>query len=96
MTRSTDSVNVDFVNVKFLMLNGYHRCRSPRAVLGMHLGRIGQDLPVGENPAIPNFPEPVHQGQRQLSGEGFQGSRLGTSCSEAVVEGLGAVCFGTL
>ena len=34
------------------MLNGYNRCGSPRVVLDMHHGRIGQDLIVEENPVM--------------------------------------------
>ena len=47
VTRFTDSVHV-----RILTLNGYNCCGSPRAVLGMHPGRIRQDLPVGENLAM--------------------------------------------
>ena len=35
-----------------LTLNGYNRCGLPRAVLGLHPGRIGQDIPIGENLAM--------------------------------------------
>jgi len=47
VTQFTDSVHVGI-----LTLNGYNCCGSPRVVLGMHPGRIGQDLPIGENPTI--------------------------------------------
>ena len=31
---------------------GYDRSRSPLSVLGLHLGNVGQDIPVGDNPTI--------------------------------------------
>jgi len=47
VTQSTVSVHIGI-----LTLNGYNYCGSPGAVLGMHPGRIGQELPVGENMAM--------------------------------------------
>ena len=43
VTQFTDSVHVEI-----LTLHSYNHCGSPKAVLGMHLQRIRQDLPVGE------------------------------------------------
>ena len=45
--------STDFVHIGVLMLSGNNRYRSPRAVLGMHSGRVGQVLPEGENPVMP-------------------------------------------
>ena len=42
----------DSVHIGVLTLSGYNLCGSPRAVLGTHPGSAGQDLPVGENPAM--------------------------------------------
>jgi len=44
VTWSTNSVHV-----RILTLNGYNRCRSPRAVFVLHPERIGQDILVREN-----------------------------------------------
>jgi len=38
--------------VGILTLNGYNHFGWPKAVLGLHSWRIGQDIPVGKNPAM--------------------------------------------
>ena len=42
----------DFVHIRILTLSGYNHCGSPRAVLDIHPGRVGQELPVGEKLAM--------------------------------------------
>ena len=43
---------IDSIHIGVLTLSGYNRGGSLRAVLGMHPGKVGQDLPVGENSAM--------------------------------------------
>ena len=47
VTQSTDSVHV-----RILIPLGYSRSGPTRSVLGLHPGRVGQDILVGENPMM--------------------------------------------
>ena len=86
-----------FIHIGILTLNSYNRYGSPSAVLDMHPRRIGQDLLVGENPAMAQtFLNQFIRVQGKLPGEGFQVSQLDTPYSETVVERLGTICLGIL
>jgi len=62
----------DSVHVGILTPNGYNHSGSPRAVLGLHPGRIGQDIPVGKKFGDgSDVPQPVYQGSRQLLDDRF-------------------------
>ena len=39
-------------HIGVLILSGYNSCGSPRAVVSMHSRRVGQNLPVGDNPTM--------------------------------------------
>jgi len=46
------TLSTDLVHVGVFTLNGYNRFGSPRVVLSLHPGRIGQYIRVGDNPAM--------------------------------------------
>ena len=73
---------------------GYSQSDPTRSVLGLHSGKVGQDAPVGGNPAMAqtfiNQFVRVH-GNHLVSD--FR-ALLGTTCSEAVVERPDIVCLG--
>jgi len=49
VTRTTDSVHVGVLTASS---HGYTRVGHPWCILGLHLGNVLQDIPVGENPAM--------------------------------------------
>ena len=89
MTQSIDSVHVEI-----LKLNGYNHYGSPRAVLSMHPGKIGQDLLVGENLAMAQtFLNQFIKVHNNYSARDFKAP--GWALPVVVVDGLGALCLGT-
>ena len=49
VTWTTDSIHVGKL---IAMSLGYTRAGPPRCILGLHLGNVLQDIPVGGNPAM--------------------------------------------